>query len=710
MKIIRGERFSLLYLLFLLAFFLVFFLGEACAKKEVKVLRHKGLNVMLITIDTLRADRVGYSGYSIQTPNLDSLAYGGARFMNAFCQVPLTLPSHASILTGTNPPFHRIKNNGTYYLKAEFTTLAEVLKQAGYQTAAFVGAFPLDSQFGLNQGFDFYDDRFENPDYLKGYEPQRTAQQVYKAAASWFDRHEEEPFFVWIHFYDPHLPYTPPPPFDSEYSSPYDGEVAYTDVYLGKLIELLKRKGLFSTTLLVVVGDHGEGLGDHGEDTHGIFLYDTTLRVPLIFHCPGKIPGRIELESVVRTVDIFPTVLDLLTIPVPEFCQGKNLVPLIEGKRAEFDSYAETYLPFLACGWSELKAIRTNRWKFIKAPRSELYDLEKDPLEEKNVIDREKDVALELEEKLSWREKALASAGIEEPERKLSPEEREKLLSLGYAEGGRVGSRPRHSLTDPKDKIQVFERALRAELMVSRGEAKGAREVLKSVIEQDPENPLLYHFLGRAYQKLGEWESSIIAFSQALELNPEDVYSHYSLAASYFKTGEKEKARKEAETVLSFFKNHLQSLLLLAEIHGSSGKYSQAADYLKRAVEVQPSNVELAFLYADYLTLAGKYTKAGEKYRSLIEKVPEDPRPYHGLGVVSYFKGEFQEAVRSFTREIELGGGGEAYFLLGMSYGKLGKYQEAVRYLTFYVENLPPEEKEKREKVMHTIAYYKSRM
>ena len=271
---------------------LAFLTAWSCsAPKDKKISGSEGLNVVLMTIDTLRADRVGYSGHAVETPHLDGLARGGARFMNAVCQVPLTLPSHASILTGTDPPFHRVRNNGTYSLREQDTTLAEILRERGYQTAAFIGAFPLDSQFGLDQGFDLYDDRFKNPEPLAGYEPQRRAEQVAGAAAAWLERNAGKKFFVWVHYYDPHLPYSPPAPFDKAYASPYDGEVAYTDVYVGKLVELLRKKRARGQNPHRRRRRPRRGLGRTREDTHGIFLYDSTVKIPLLFPAPASSPA-----------------------------------------------------------------------------------------------------------------------------------------------------------------------------------------------------------------------------------------------------------------------------------------------------------------------------------------------------------------------------------------------------------------------------------
>jgi len=291
------------------------------SKGEVK--RDSDLNVLLIIIDTLRADRVGYSGYAVETPHIDFLAFEGARFLNTICQYPMTLPSHASILTSTFPQYHGIKNNGNYYLEEKFTTLAEILKEKGFETSAFIGAVVLESKFGLAQGFAHYDDTFRTPDYLKEIEAQNLAQDVFQSAHSWYEKNYQEKFFMWVHFYDPHAPYTPPSPYKEKYSDAYDGEVAYTDVYVGKLIEMLKERNVYEKTLIVLTGDHGEGLNEHDEITHGIFLYDTTLKVPLVFHCPGIVPKERVIEKQVRTVDIMPTILDILDIEIPALGSGR---------------------------------------------------------------------------------------------------------------------------------------------------------------------------------------------------------------------------------------------------------------------------------------------------------------------------------------------------------------------------------------------------
>jgi arylsulfatase A-like enzyme/cytochrome c-type biogenesis protein CcmH/NrfG len=689
---------------------ILFSAGACSPKSDRKVIQREDLNVLLITIDTLRADRVGYSGYAVKTPNLDLLARGGAQFMNAVCQVPLTLPSHASILTGTNPPFHQVKNNGTYALRQSDTTLAEILRERGYETAAFIGAFPLDSQFGLDQGFGLYDDNFKNPDYLAGYEPQRTAEQVFDAAAAWLGRNAGKKFFAWVHYYDPHLPYTPPPPFDKAYASPYDGEVAYTDVYVGKLRKLLEGQGVAKETLIVVAGDHGEGLGDHGEDTHGIFLYDSTLKIPLVFCSPGVIPAGIEVRDQVGTVDILPTILDLLKIPVPGDCQGTSLVPSMEGKKADRDSYAETYLPLLACGWSELKSIRTNRWKFILAPKPELYDLTTDPFEKKNIIDGESETAGQLRTRLEGLEKSLSSPEAESSRSALTQEDQEKLSSLGYVGRSPEQRIPKHSDIDPKDKISIFEAVVKAELALARGAPEEAAEILKRIVAGDPENPWLLHFLGKAYQKMDDSDEAIKAFTKAVRINPNDVYSHYLLARSFFKKGMTTEAKNEAVLVLSYFADHLGSLLLLAEIHVDSGEYDTAIMYLERAVRGDPDNLTTRLLFAHTLALAKHYERALAEYEFLQNKMPDDPGIFHNLGMLSMLTDQAEKGIRYFLRELELREDPETRFLLGIAYGKLERYPEAISCLERYLASLPAAATDKRQKAEAALRMFRSKL
>jgi len=338
-----------------LAVALAVLFGIRFLKRGVQIKKDSRLNVLLVTMDTTRADRLGCYGHGrARTPNLDGLAAAGVRFENVYSQVPLTTPSHCSILTGTYPLYHQVHNNGTYALPSEVTTLAEVLKGQGFQTAAFVGSFTVDSRFGLNQGFDVYDDKFAEGEAFKPMNAERKAEKVYAAFRAWLDRSEERPFFCWVHFYDPHLPYEPPAPYSVDFAdSPYDGEVAYMDHYVGQVIASLREKKLLQKTLVVLAGDHGEAFGEKVETGHGVFLYDGTLKVPLIFQAEGYLPKGAVIKPRVRLIDIAPSIIDLLGLPPSAEIQGTSLLPYIAGRaKKDLSTYLETYFPRENYGWS----------------------------------------------------------------------------------------------------------------------------------------------------------------------------------------------------------------------------------------------------------------------------------------------------------------------------------------------------------------------
>ncbi|MFQ6082236.1 MAG: sulfatase-like hydrolase/transferase [Candidatus Aminicenantia bacterium] len=691
----------------LIAVFLFFYFFTP--KNRVK--RDPNLNVLLVTIDTIRADRVGYSGYDIETPNLDSLAYGGARFMNAVCQVPLTFPSHTSILTGTNPPFHQIKSNGPYYLPDDFTTLSEILKEKGYKTAAFIGAYSLDSRCGLDQGFDIYDDEYNTPKYMKLADPQRIARNVYQSAEQWIEKNYTYKFFVWVHYYDPHGPYTPPPPFDEKYKSrPYDGEIAYTDVYVGKLIDLLKEKGVYKKTLIIIVGDHGEDLWDHNEPTHGIFLYDTTLKVPLIFHCPDVILKGKKIDKQVRTVDILPTILDILTIDIPQFCQGVSLIPIIAGKNKKETevSYAETYYPVQTNGWSELKAIRLDKWKYIQAPKPELYNLENAPHEKNNLITKNKEFAQKLKEELEKLEEQLSSH--RKPTiRELTLEEQEKLMALGYVSGA-IPSESNYVRPDPKDMVHIIKKVAYARQAFRMGDLEKAKKLLEEAKKENPEGKVVLLDLGRIYQQTGEFDKAIEIYKEAIAIDETDVDSYHRLANCYFQAEMTKEAIEISNAALSLHPRHIKSLLLLADVYKSLQNFRKSIYYLERAIEVDPYNQEIRLFHAVVLAISGEYERAIKEYEFLLTKMSQNPMIYRRLGEIYFYKDNFEQAIKYFSEEVKLHPNANSYYLLGAACGKLERYSEAVNYLEKYLICAPKEDISLRKKAEQALSFFKSKL
>ena len=352
-------------------------------------------NIVLITVDTTRADRMGFLGNTHGlTPNLDVLARQGVVFERAYSQAPLTPVSHATIFTGTYPQFHTVTDFG-HPLPTLLPSLPEILQKSGYHTAAFIGSLILDPKAsmapGFDRGFDFFDAGFHvkrSPDDSRYDSIERRAGDVVSHATKWLNQNRESPFFIWVHLYDPHAPYDPPSPYDKRFSDPYDGEVAYADASLGKLFEYLRQRGLYDRALIVVMSDHGESLGAHGESMHGIFLYDETIHVPLLFKLPGELLAHRRVSTRVRLVDVAPTLLSMLSLPLPPTFQGESLVPLMKGGAkagVDLPAYAETDYPHRAFGWSALRSLRTGKYLFVRAPKRELYDQSKDKAAQHNL-------------------------------------------------------------------------------------------------------------------------------------------------------------------------------------------------------------------------------------------------------------------------------------------------------------------------------------
>ncbi|MCX6551345.1 MAG: sulfatase, partial [Acidobacteria bacterium] len=423
-----------------------------------------GLNLVVITLDTTRADRIGAYGYrEIETPTIDRLAAEGVLFEQAMSTAPLTLPAHSTIFTGLYPPEHGVRDNGGFFLSPSQLTLAEILKARGFQTGAVVGAYVLDGKWGLNQGFDTYVDEFE----FKGIggfglgDIKRPGNEVVDRALPWLEKVKGQRFFAWLHFYDPHFPYASPEPFKSRYEDhPYSGAIAFTDAQVARVMAFLEQNKLLERTIIVVMGDHGEGLNQHSEGTHGFFVYESTLRVPFIVRAPfDRMHGR-RVADLVRSVDVLPTVLDLLGIPAPTVTPGVSLAPLLTGARQTLDleGYAEALYPLHHYGWSELRAWRAGRFKVVDAPRPELYDLAQDPEETKNLYGERRSVADTMIARLRAQEHETTARGAapqEKPE--VDPEARARLAALGYV-GSFVAtvSGPRTTRADPKDKIGLF--------------------------------------------------------------------------------------------------------------------------------------------------------------------------------------------------------------------------------------------------------------
>jgi choline-sulfatase len=564
--------------------------------------KKSGWNVLLITMDTTRADRIGCYGYEkAKTPQIDALAASGVRFARAYSPVPLTLPSHSSILTGKYPYAHHVRNNGSYHLMPDQMTLAEILKGKGLATAAFVASFTLDSRFGLDQGFEVYDDTFDSRQALKNFRSERPADQVASAFLVWFSKNGDKRFFSWVHFYDPHLPYAPPPPFDREFQGhPYDGEIAFMDQEIGRIVRALEEKGLLNTTLIILVGDHGEALGEKKEIDHGLYIYEPTIRIPLILCGPSPWPRGAVINSRVRTVDVLPTILDFLEIKIPKNISGQSLVPYVRGKKTEdLPSYAETFYPRENYGWSELYGLLDGPWKYIRAPKPELYDLAVDPAEDKNLIQEEARFAAELSRKL---EGIIAAGQASAPgsERRVSAEEEEKLKSLGYV-GGKSDNPSRGPLADPKDKIEDYLLYFRGNLFETRGEYEKAESCFRQVLASNPDVSWNYVNLGVLLAKMNRPAEAIKALEEGRRRLPDSVVILSHLMAIYLQTERTADALEAGQEILAIDPEHFEALFLTGDILARQEKWAEALSFFERALRIEPENETLRRSYEQVL-------------------------------------------------------------------------------------------------------------
>jgi tetratricopeptide (TPR) repeat protein len=573
-------------------------------------------SVVLVTIDTLRADHLGSYGGKAPTPSLDALAREGARFENVFAQSPLTLPSHSSILTGTYPTFHGVRDNGRFRLPAGMETLAEILKGEGYETAAFVSGFPVDSRFGLDQGFDLYDDSLGRSRTRVSL-AERTASDVVPLARSWIQGRGGRLYFAWVHLFDPHAPYDPPDP----HPDTYEGEVSYTDSALKSLLEVVP-----DDAYLAVTSDHGEGLGEHGESTHSLFVYDSTLRVPLLLRGTGVAAGAVIREPA-RSIDLAPTILDLVGLGerCPR-CQGRSLVAALEGEAVSPETaYAETYFPRLNLGWSELRSLRSGGFKYIDAPEPELYDVAADPGELRNLAAWNPEKVRELDFELERLEKA--TAGTAATEEILDAQVRATLRSLGYltaeAPVEPAGPRP-----DPKSRLAVWEGVRTGMDLTARGDTERAIDALESALANDPELVLARTYLALAYFESGRYEKAVDQCREIVARVPEDFDGTLLLGKSLLRLGQVAEARETLERAARIDDQSPEPWVELTQLHLASKSRADADAALAKARAIDTNAPSVLLLQGKIAMMSGSAQYAEKLFRAAMEAAPfeEDPR------------------------------------------------------------------------------------
>ena len=610
-------------------------------------------SVVIITLDTTRADHLGsYGARLAATPRLDDLARRGVRFGRALSPAPLTLPAHASLLTGRVPRRHGVRDNAGYKLDAGIPLLTDRLKAAGFATAAFVSAAVLDREGGLARSFATYDDSVRVGDRRAFDYQERAASQTVDAVLPRIGA-LPAPFFLWIHFYDPHLPYVPPEPYATRFAkNPYDGEIAFMDAQIGRVLDALKSKA--TPMYIAVAGDHGESLGEHGEAGHGIFLYQATQHVPLILAGP-HLPAGSVVENAVGLVDVAPTLLDLLHLPALPDTDGRSLVPLILGEGTIAADYEmETFYPSFSYGWAPLRALYAGPYKYIEAPRPELYELPTDPRETRDLSQLRAPRAAELARELSGRTRGDTVAPPAEDQE--TNERRDKLASLGYVSGS-VSVSPATGALDPKDGVKLLGDLDAARHAIQLGDPKDAVPPLTRLIAANPGNIPARLLLGQAQLATGKGDDAVATYRAVTGLAPNNALAWFDLGNAYAGKAASDdasfaEAKRSYERALSLSPRHADAYLNLASLHATRREPEPARQTLLRARLAGVSDPTLE-TELGLLELARKDTAAG---RAAFERAlvlnPSQPEALEAMGQLTYASGEYAAAAGYYERAL----------------------------------------------------------
>lgn len=677
-------------LVVLIILYLIFWPGISTQWKRKQL---KDLNIILITLDTLRADFVSaYEKGKAETPHMDRVAEEGVLFETCIAQTPLTLPSHTSILSGTYPLYHQVRDNGGFMVPESLEFVSEILKEKGFATSAFIASYVLHSKWGINQGFDTYSDGFDLSKYRKislG-NVQKRAEEVLGDAKKWLEQNKNKKFFTWVHLYDPHTPYDPPSPFKEKHPNrPYRGEVEYMDHHLGLFFDFLKKEGLYDNSLIFLVADHGESLGQHGEDSHGFFIYEPAVHVPLIIRAPFKFP-RQRVDTIVETIDLAPTILEAMGVPTPASYHGQSLLNLMfgDGEEQEGVAYTETYYPRMHYGWAELKALYYNKdWKYILAPKHELYNFREDKREKDNLALKKSAEArrarIRLQEFIREKSRGARKLGKEV---KMDKDDLQKLAALGYLTTT-VDTSGKTDLPDPKGKVHVFNHLSKAKEFMHDEKYPQAIEALKKIIAENPQIVDGILQLGNAYNKNNQVEEALDCFYRVLAKKPDYHAAMINILNSLIRLGRLDKGVEEANRFFKTFPNDHSLYNELGNIYFLKKDYEKAMDlfnkslelesvnphafnrigaiyvikedyptaetFLNKAKEINPSLRKLYFNLAQVEEAGGNMSKAIEYYEKEVENYPEDYKSAYNLAEVLRKQGRSEEAVAFYKKSIE---------------------------------------------------------
>jgi arylsulfatase A-like enzyme/predicted Zn-dependent protease len=616
-------------------------------------------NVILLTLDTLRADHLScYSGDNVQTPNLDRLAAAGVRFETCISQTPLTLPAHTTILSGTYPLYHQVRDNGGFLVPDKLELIGETLQRQRFATAGFIAAYVLHSKWGINQGFDFFADNFDLAKYnaISLGKVQKRADEVLGEAQTWLRQNNGKRFFSWIHLYDPHTPYEPPSPFRELYADhPYRGEVAYLDAELGKFFAFLKAENLWDNTIIVVTGDHGESFGEHREQGHGYFIYESTVRVPLIIRAPRPFPVK-RVGGIVEHVDIVPTILAMLDVPRPAAVQGRSLLGLMLGRsETGFDSaYTETYYPRLHFGWSELSALYAGKWKYIKAPAAELYDLPADRGEEQNLRQRQSFDARKLNRDLARFQERMGTMALAPPGTgKLDRAALEKLAALGYLTTSAKTSSQSVRI-DPKDKIDLYNKLDSAKQQMSDGRLDDAIATVGSIIAADAEMVDAHMLLGNFLFRQRKFGPALAAFEEVLKRRPDYNFAMLNVLHCLKQLGEWQRCLDEIKRFRVLFPDDPSLFNEEGDVLAGQRKFAAAIVALQKSLALDNANAQACKKLGEVYFLQGEYEKAAAFLRKGIELSPEQQKSHFDLAVIDEARGDRAAAEAAYRQELQI--------------------------------------------------------
>ena len=612
-------------------------------------------NVLLISMDTTRADHLSCYGYNRKTtPNIDALAAEGILCEKATSTAPLTLPAHGSIMTGTIPPYHGVHDNLDYQLSEDNLTLAEILKKQGFATGAAISSFVLDSMFNLNQGFDTYNDRFEQK-YSLGTFDERKGDETTQVTIQWLDEHKDSPFFYFLHYYDPHSTYVPPEPFAKEYPDDlYAGEIAFTDHCIGKVIDKLKELDLYDSTLIIVVGDHGEMLGEHGEMTHAYYIYESAIKVPLIFKVPGRRRAK-TIESNVGIIDIVPTVCSLLGIDPPNDLAGIDLSPFFKKGQppAERGLYCESLYPTMYNA-NSLLGIVEGRYKYIQTTRPELYDLKKDPRESINLVTTQPHRARILQEKLSHILESQVRQSDGESGVNLDAEAIKRLESLGYIAGNITEDFSfDQTKDDPKDVLSFHLRNVDVAFLIAQERYSEAESLLNEMVAQRPGFSGIYVKLGELATMRKDFVGVVSHLKEALRLRRDRFEIHNNLALALIHLDKFDEAVEHFQKALILRPGHPQVLSNIAQIRLRQDKIDESIEYSRATLEVDPYMADGHYNLGMALAKNDDFKGAIASYRKSLEIEPNRTSVLNYLGKALFMIEDYHEAINEWNKSLE---------------------------------------------------------